>query len=367
MKFSLPREVLLSTLQSVIGAVEKRQTMPVLGFLFLHCEENRLSVTATDLEVELQATQELMAAEPGTTTLPARKFFDICKALPDEVDISVAVDGDRAIVTSGRSRFTLTTLPAADFPLLEDVPLSREIGITERELKRLIDRTAFAMANQDVRYYLNGLLLEATSEHLRTVATDGHRLSLAEFVSRLDVSSETLQVIIPRKGIMELSRLLEPADEAIRIGFGTNYLRIQLPRVRFTTKLIDGRFPDYNRVIPEDGDKIVKVDRETLRQALQRASILSNEKYRGIRLALETGNLKIQAHNPEQEEAEEELDVDYFGDTIEIGFNANYLLDALGAVEGEFVELILKDAGSSALVRAEAGAPARYVVMPMRL
>lgn len=366
MKFSLPREVLLATLQNVMGAVERKQTKPILGYVLIQCDSERLTLTATDLEIELQASVDLSDAEHGMAALPARKLFDICKALPEDAVITLSADGERANVNSGRSRFTLCTMPTDEFPVLEEVPISRESSIPERELKRLIERTSFAMANQDVRYYLNGLMIEATPEHMRAVATDGHRLSLAEFAGSPGID-EACQVILPRKGVMELMRLLEPADQTIRIGFGNSHLRIQLPGVRFTSKLIDGRFPDYGRVIPVDGDKIVTVRRELLRQALGRAAILSNEKYRGVRLVIEDGALRVQAHNPEQEEAEDIVEIEYAEGPVEIGFNANYLLDALGAVEGDLVEIVLKDAGSSAVIRAPGDASARYVVMPMRL
>ncbi|WP_018953431.1 DNA polymerase III subunit beta [Thioalkalivibrio sulfidiphilus] len=366
MRFSIQREDLLKPLQQVIGAVERRQTMPILANVLIKADSGSLSVTGTDLEVELVAEASEVNATPGEATVPARKLLDICRALPDEASLDVQAEGDRVVITSGRARFTLSSLPAGDFPALDEISSSKELTLTERELRHLILRTSFAMANQDVRYYLNGLMLEVGQNVIRTVATDGHRLALCELNTTVDTASSQ-QVIIPRKGVQELLRLLEDSDDPVRLQIGANHIRATLPRLRFTSKLIDGRFPDYDRVIPKDGDQVMKVEREALRKALARASILSNEKYRGIRLVLGDGLLRIQAHNPEQEEAEDEIEAQYSGTAMEIGFNVTYLLDVLNTVEGDVIEATFKDANSSVLMRDPGATDALYVVMPMRL
>jgi DNA polymerase-3 subunit beta len=365
MKFSADREAILTPLQAVIGVVERRQTMPILANVLVTSRDDQLSFTATDLEVELVARTKVNLQQAGEITLPGRKLLDIVRALPEKATVTVAIEGERALVRSGKSRFTLTTLPAADFPTVEDIRAQQTLRVDQQMLRRLLDKTHFSMAQQDVRYYLNGMLLEIVGNVLRTVATDGHRLAFCE--TTLEAPAATSQqVIIPRKGVLELQRLLG-GDGAVEIAVGTNHVRAEIGDIRFTSKLIDGRFPEYGRVIPADPPKHIKADRETLRAALQRAAILSNEKYRGIRLALKANTLVLQSHNPEQEEAEEELEVDYSGDEVEIGFNVNYLLDALAAVDGTEVAIGLTDANNSCLLTAPDVTTAKYVVMPMRL
>jgi DNA polymerase-3 subunit beta len=366
MKFTIDRESLLKPLQQVIGVVERRQTLPVLGNLLLVADPEGLQVTATDLEVEIQSSVKLDVKTSGEITLPARKLIDICKALPEAASIELSIKDHKAQIRSGRSRFTLVTLPAADFPTVDKIQGDCEFSIPRNKLKELIDRTQFSMAQQDVRYYLNGLMLEIGNGRLRAVATDGHRLALCDMDVEIDASTAR-QVIVPRKGIQELQRLLEDSDEPVRVEIGTNHLRVRGEDVCFTSKLVDGRFPDYDRVLPKGGDKRVGANRELFRQALLRTSILSNEKYRGIRLNLETNNIRIQAHNPEQEQADEEFEVTYQGPALEIGFNVTYLLDVLGTVRSEDVELTLSDSNSSCLIRQPGSEQYRYVVMPMRL
>ncbi len=366
MKFEITKEELLRPLQQVSGVVERRQTLPILSNILVVTDAESIAFTATDLEVELHATLVHPVATPGTTTLPARKLMDICRNLPDAAKIMLTVDGERATLRSGRSRFTLATLPAEDFPKVDEVASTQSVALPQATLRQLIDATHFAMAQQDVRYYLNGLMLELAGSRLRAVATDGHRLSLADIEAELQVE-EPVQVIVPRKGISELLRLLNESDELAQIELGSNHVRVTLPGITFTSKLIDGRFPDYERVIPADDGKPITTDCGVLRQALLRTSILSNEKYRGIRFQLEAGNLRILAHNPEQEEAEEEIEVDYTGDPLEIGFNANYIIDALSAIRTERVVLNITDSSSSCLMTPDGSEACRYVVMPMRL
>ncbi len=364
MKFSAERENLLAALQSVIGVVERRQTMPILANLLLSAKQGKLLVTATDLEVELVAQAEIKSMSDGDITVPGRKFLDICRSLPDQTTITVTQEGERATIKAGRSRFVLSTLPASDFPVIDELSSDGGLTLSQADLKRLIDKTHFSMAQQDVRYYLNGMLLENDGKMLRTVATDGHRLALCEM--ELPSKSKGQQVIVPRKGVLELQRLLGSEGD-VSLHIGTNHVRAQIAGVRFTSKLIDGRFPEYSRVIPANPSRNVLADREQLRASLQRTAILSNEKYRGIRLALKKNSLTLQAHNPEQEEAEEQVEVNYSGDELEVGFNVNYLLDALGAIDGAEVEFGVTDGNSSCLLKSPGSTSARYVVMPMRL
>jgi len=302
MQFTIQREALLKPLQLVAGVVERRQTLPVLSNVLLVVDGNTLAMTGTDLEVELIGRINLdEAAEAGEITVPARKLMDICKSLPDDATLTFKVEENKAIIKAGRSRFTLATLPANDFPNVEDGPGAMSFSINQAKLRRLIERTSFAMAQQDVRYYLNGLLLEINKGQLRAVATDGHRMAMCTVDADIDYQ-ERYQLIVPRKGILELSRLLGEADNSVNIVLGTHHIRATTGDFTFTSKLVDGKFPDYERVLPRGGDKIVLADRQTLRDAFARTSILSNEKYRGIRLMLQAGQLKIQANNPEQEE-----------------------------------------------------------------
>src|SRR5579862_83377 len=365
MKVSATREHLLEALQSVIGVVERRQTMPILSNVLLSARESRLRVTGTDLEVELVAAAEVSVQQPGDITVPGRKLLDIFRSLPEKTSVTLSTEGERVSVRAGRSRFTLSSLPAAEFPLVEEINAQQTLVVAQGEFRRLIDKTHFSMAQQDVRYYLNGLLLESDGKMLRAVATDGHRLALCEM--ELSGKARTPhQVIVPRKGVLELQRILG-TEGTIELAIGTNHVRAQIGEIRFTSKLIDGRFPEYGRVIPASPAKKVEADREILRAALQRTAILSNEKYRGIRLTARPDLLVIQAHNPEQEEAEDQVEVAYNGDEVEIGFNVNYLLDALAAIESEKVEIGLTDSNSSCLIHAPGTAHTRYVVMPMRL
>lgn len=366
MRFSLSRETFLKPLQQVVGVVERRQTLPVLSNLLVQVSGEQLSLTGTDLEVEMVARCAVEDAQAGETTLPARKLFEIIRALPDGSRVTVAVSGEKATVAAGRSRFTLATLPAQDFPSVDSLELVDRVQLSEPLLKDLIERSAFAMAQQDVRYYLNGLLLDLRESSFRCVATDGHRLALCE-AALPSAGSSKRQLIVPRKGVLELQRLLENGERLVELELARNHVRLRRDDVSFTSKLIDGRFPEYEAVIPIGADKVVEVDREQLRAALQRAAILSNEKFRGVKLEVAPGVLRLVAHNPEQEEAFEEVEADTRVDGLAIGFNVTYLLDALSALREERVQLNLRDANSSVLVREASGERSRHVVMPLRL
>jgi DNA polymerase-3 subunit beta len=366
MRFSTQRETLLKPMQQVVGVVERRQTLPVLANLLVRVADGRLSLTGTDLEVEMCASTSVDMQEAGDTTVPARKWFDLVRALPDGVAVEMQMKGDRVVMHAGRSRYTLATLPADEFPDNDKIEIVDKVSLPESTLRRLMERTAFAMANQDVRYYLNGLLLDLRGSELRCVATDGHRMAMAQATLEKP-TGHARQLIIPRKGVMELMGLLGSADDPVEIEFSSNHLRVSRTDVVFTSKLIDGRFPDYEAVVPLGADKLVQVDRDGLRNALQRAAILSNEKYRGVRLEVSPGCLRVIAHNPEQEEAFEEIEADTKVDDIAIGFNVGYLLEALGALDEASVRLQLRDAQSSCLLRGVSSDDAQHVVMPLRL
>lgn len=367
MKFTVSREALLKPLQLVAGVVERRQTLPVLSNVLIQLRGDQLSLTGTDLEVEIIGRLSLgEASVDGEITVPARKLVDICRSLPDGSVIEFSEDEGRILVKSGRSRFTLSTLPAADFPNVEDSPGNLRFSCAQHEIKRLIERTAFAMAQQDVRYYLNGMLWEVRQDQLRVVATDGHRMAMCTRTFAIN-TTEVIQAILPRKGVLELSRLLDDSNAQVEIVLSGNHIRVTSSDYTFTSKLVDGKFPEYERVLPRGGNKVIIGSRLELKQAFARTAILSNEKYRGVRLLLSIGALTIVANNPEQEEAEEQVTVDYTGDSLEVGFNVSYLQDVTNVISDDNIKITLSDANSSALLEEPENGDSLYVVMPMRL
>ncbi len=369
MIFTIEKEALLAPLLTVRGVIEQRHTLPVLANILVTARNGELTFTATDSELELQARVPVVGAVDGEVTVPARKLTDICQALPPHarVDFEVA-DGDRALIRSGRSRFALTTLPAGDFPTTEEIADESAFVIAQSELKRMIDLTQFAMARQDVRYYLNGLLLEVAPQGLKAVATDGHRLAVAHFESETGVA-EPKSLIIPRKGVLELGRLLSSEDAELNVRAGSNALQLAVGDVRFTSKLIDGKFPDYGRVIPDEEacDKRLSIERDSLRQCLIRVSVLSSDKHRTVRLTLDSGTLTVAANNPEQETAVDEIEIEYAGESIDIGFNVSYLIEALTTLPSETADIFLTDSSSSCLIQPHDRSSCQFVVMPMRL
>ena len=366
MKFSIERSHLIKPLQQVSGALGGRPTLPILGNLLLKVEENTLSMTATDLEVELISRVTLEGDfEAGSITVPSRKFLDICRGLPDDAVITFVLEGDRVQVRSGRSRFSLATLPANDFPNIEDWQSEVEVSLTQAELRGLIEKTQFSMANQDVRYYLNGMLFEIDGTTLRSVSTDGHRMAVS--LVQLGVEFANKQIIVPRKGVQELVKLLDAPEQPVVLQIGSSNVRAEVNNFVFTSKLVDGRFPDYRRVMPQSTSKTLETNCDELRQAFSRAAILSNEKFRGVRVNLADNEMRITANNPEQEEAEEMLDVSFEGDAIEIGFNVSYVLDVLNTLRCEKVRISMSDANASALIENADDDSALYVVMPIRL
>ena len=367
MLFTITREQLLKPLQQVCGVLSSRPTLPVIANLLLEVEGDRLLMTGTDLEVELTTEARLAQAVDFSEkfTIPAKKFLDISRSLPEDSLISMSFEEDKAILKAGRSKFSLATLPASDYPNLMDWTPEVDFSIEQSTLARLIDSTQFSMANQDARYFLNGMKFETEGNLLRKVATDGHRLAVCTMALSQELTSHS--VIVPRKAVLELSRLVSANDEIIRLEIGSNNIRVSMNGIVFTSKLIDGRFPDYRRVLPRNADRILEANTETLKRALMRAAILSNEKFRGVRLALENNLLKITAKNPEQEEAEEIVDVAYQSPAMEVGFNVSYVLDVLNTLKCERVRFSLVDASSSCLIEDCDNNSAEYVIMPMRL
>ena len=366
MKIKISREIILPALQAANNVVERRQTLPILSNLLFQVEGKQLRLTATDMEVELNCEIECTPDTDGAIALPARKLFDICRALPNDAELVVDGSGSKTKVSSGRSRFSLASMKADEFPSVGAFEADVKLELDVEVLNDLIESTHFAMAHQDVRYYLNGLLLELDNDRIRAVATDGHRLALCEKSVELAMD-EARQVIVPRKGVLEIARMISNAEGSVSLTFGGNHLRVDCDHQSLTSKLVDGRFPDYERVIPRESDHAIIAEREALRAGLSRASILSNEKFRGIRLIMKKNLLTAVAHNPEQEEAEEEIEVEYDGPDLEVGFNVSYLLDVLGVMRSDQVRVDVVDANSSCLMRMPGDDSARYVVMPMRL
>lgn len=366
MHITLQREDILKPLNYVAGVVEKRQTLPILSFILLRQENDEVTLTGTDLEVEILAKVKTKHGETGELTLPARKLLDICRALPEGAAIDIRKDGEKASIKSGKSRFSLLTLPAADFPSIQATQWDQHINLPQGSLRSLLQQTHFCMAQQDTRYFLNGLLMEFGNKRIRVVGTDGHRMAVCESPFEGNIK-ETTQIIVPRKGVHEFMRLLEDSPGTIELRFNANHIRAVADNFVFTSKLIDGKYPDYSKVIPSTQSKSVRIEREALRESLNRAAILSNEKYRGVRLTLANKGLKISAHNPEQEEAQEEIQADYDGDTMEIGFNVGYMLEAIGALHSQQIVLGLTDANSSCTIGSPDTKMPLYVIMPMRL
>ena len=361
--------MLLAPLQSVSGIVEKRHTLPILSNVLLEKKADLLTLLATDIEIQITtATSGAAGDGDGAVTVGARKLQDILRSLPDSADVSLSLDDKRLQVRAGKSRFTLQTLPAEDFPrmALTDGDL-KKFTVTQKQFRQLLAQTQFSMASQDVRYYLNGLLLLIDGNELRAVATDGHRLAYASMPLEGEAESSRQELILPRKTVLELSRLLADSDDPLLIELSSNQIRFKFGHINLVSKLIDGKFPDYERVIPATLKNVVALNRAALLQSMVRAAILTNEKFRGVRLVLSAGSMKIMAANAEQEEAQEEIEVDYSGDAIDVGFNVGYLLDVLNNTSVETVEWGFNDANSSALLSIPGNERFKYVVMPMRI
>lgn len=365
--FSIQRDPLLSSLLLISGAVEKKQTLPILGNVLLVVKDNQLTLSATDTELSLSAVIPLSeSGTSGEVTVPAKKLIDICRSLNDGTLLTFTQKDDKVMLKAGRSRFSLTTLPAQDFPVLIDESKELEFQVETQPLIQLLQATYFAMAQQDVRYYLNGLLLELLGHQINAVSTDGHRLAVGQLT--IDNNLPEHKLILPRKGVLELLKLLSDIeDDNVLISVNQNHFYLQTHTYDFSSKLIEGRFPNYRRVIPEDNDKAVVLDRDEFKRCLVRASILANEKYRAVQLSVSPKTLTIHANNQEQEEAVEELEADTEGDKITIGMNANYLLDVLNNVPAGDIKMALSTPTDSILITSPLLPIARYVIMPLKI
>lgn len=366
MVITVNREQLLPALSTIGGIVEKKQTLPILGNFLVQITDGKMLLTATDLEIEIRTVSDINEGEDlEPFTLPARKFVDICKALSEDVEIKLTIDNDKVLIQARQARFNIATLPAQDYPSLEMIPAQDSFSIESKVLKHLLSSTAFSMANQDGRHYLNGTLLDLANNQLNCVATNGHRLALCKY--ELESEHEEQQILLPRKIVYELIRLLEDSEDNVEVEFGVNFCRFKLGETLITTKLIDGKFPDYQRVIPRNLDKTAIINREQFRHALFRASLLSNEKYKGVKLSFSTDKLLLESNNNDQENAEEELEIDYKSDEISIGFNSDYLLNVITTLSCREVAIDLIDCLSSIVIRNPDDDNALYVIMPMRL
>ena len=361
------QDKVLAVLQSVAGIVERRHTLPILANVLIRKTGNALQLTTSDLEIQIRTTAEL-GGDTGdfTTTVGARKLIDILRTLPADQTVSLESQQSKLVLKGGKSKFTLQTLPAEDFPLVQESPSFGPVfSVPQKTLKSLLGQVSFAMAVHDIRYYLNGILFVAEGKKLSLVATDGHRLAFAS--ADLDVEVPKQEVILPRKTVLELQRLLSDKDGAIEMQFAANQAKFSFEGMEFVTKLVEGKFPDYNRVIPRNHQNIIILGRTALLAALQRAAIMTSEKFKGVRLNVEPGALRVASNNADQEEAVDELDIEYNGDAIEIGFNVTYLIDALTNMSQDMVRVELADGNSSALVTIPDNEHFKYVVMPMRI
>ena len=361
------QDQVLSVLQSVAGIVERRHTLPVLANVLIRKTGDSVQLTTSDLEIQIRTTAELGGDNGNfTSTVGARKLIDILRTMPADQTVSLESTQNKLVLKGGKSRFTLQTLPAEDFPLVQEAPsFGPTFSVPQKTLKDLMSQVSFAMAVHDIRYYLNGILFVAEGKQLSLVATDGHRLAYAS--ATLDVEVPRQEVILPRKTVLELQRLLSDAEGAIEMRFASNQAKFSFDGMEFVTKLVEGKFPDYNRVIPKNHRNHITLGRAPLLACLQRTAILTSEKFKGVRFTLTPGSLKVQTTNAEQEEAVEELDVDYAGDPLDIGFNVTYLLDVLGNLKTELVRAEFGDANSSALISVPGDDGFKYVVMPMRI
>ena len=366
MNIQINREVLIKPLSSVVGIVEKRQALPILSNLLLIGKDNKLTFTATDLEMQTSLNIETKIETDFEITISARKLFNITRALPENSILDFQINESRVNVKAGKSKFNLQTLPSKDYPLLKKNDYEAvTINLSQKQLKGLLKQVDFAMAQQDIRYYLNGLLFEIQGQKLNIVGTDGHRLSFTS--SKLKESFDKKEVIIPRKTIMELIKLLEDVDDDVEVQILNQQVTFKFGDIFIITKVIDGKFPDYNRVIPVGYENGFLIDRQMLLNAMQRASILSNEKYRGIRLVLSENNMQLITTNSEQEEAQEDIEIDYKKEAIDIGFNVTYLIDVLNNIQFDQLSFAFKDSNSSCLVTIPNNEDYKYVVMPMRI
>lgn len=366
MNFIINREQLLSPLQQIVSVIEKRQTMPILSNVLLVVSENTLVLTGTDLEIQLIAKIHLEDSEAGEITVSARKFLDIVRLLPNEADIKIELKDDKVKVSSGRSRFSLTTLAADNYPEFSEAELDNQFLINSGQLKKALDKTVFCMANQDIRYYLNGLLLHISNSKLKLVASDGHRLSIYEDNIGTATGYEA-RIILPRKGVLELSRLLDDDEAELNIQFSNSNIRIFIKELTFSAKLVDSKYPDFSKVFDQTFFNQIHIQRQLLKDALTRVAILANEKFKGITFDISDGLLRLNSHNPEHDEANEELIIEYQGEPLSIAFNSQYLLDAVSNLDSELAVLTIASNASSCFIEEPEQQLYKFIVMPMRL
>ena len=367
MKFIINRENLLTPLQQIVGVIEKRQTMPVLANVLLSVKDGFLVLTGTDLEIQLISKVAIAEGTPGSITVPARKLLDICRFLPFKADIQLDSDQDKIKVISNRSRFSLSCLPSNHYPAFSETELDKRFTINAGKLKRAFEKTIFCMANQDVRYYLNGLLLDITNKKIKLVASDGHRLSMYEDVLDEPTGYEA-RIILPRKGVLELYRLLDDTEKELTVMFSSNNIKILSGDLVFSAKLVDAKYPDFSKVFQQTLNEPISVPKQELKESLTRVAILANEKFKGITFDIVSGSMKISTHNPEHDEAEEEISIEYKGtEDLSIAFNAQYLLDAVSNIDSDSVELTIASNLSSCFVNEPKECEYKFIVMPMRI
>jgi len=367
MKFIINRELLLTPLQQIVSVIEKRQTMPILANVLFKLDNNLLTLTGTDLEVQIVVKIAFDNDQQGSITIPARKLLDICKSLPSAVDIKFELVNDKLKVQSGRSRFSLSTLDAHDYPNFEMTAMDCQFTIKTAQLKTALDKTAFCMANQDIRYYLNGIMLGIFNRQLKLVGSDGHRLSIYEGEIDTETGMES-RIIIPRKGVLELARLLDnDPEQEIQVEFSKNNIRVVIENLIFSAKLVDSKYPDFSKVFEQGFNSPIHVQKQVLKDALTRVSILSNEKFRGVEFVIEGNNLQISTNNPEHEEADEEIAIEYQGEALSIAFNSQYILDAVSNLDSEIAVLTIAENSSSCFIEEASEQNYKFIVMPMRL
>ncbi|MGZ8191505.1 MAG: DNA polymerase III subunit beta [Methylococcaceae bacterium] len=366
MKFIINREELLTPLQQIVSVIEKRQTMPILSNVLIVVEEGSMCLTGTDLEIQIIAKINIATASPGSITVPARKFLDICRLLPSGAEIKFEQHDDKVKILSNRSRFSLSCLPAENYPEFAESQLENHFFINAGKFKKALDKTLFCMANQDVRYYLNGLLLNISNSKLKLVASDGHRLSIYEDLLDQATGYEA-RIILPRKGVLELSRLLDDPDSELKIEFSNNNIRIFIKDLVFSAKLVDSKYPDFGKVFQQEFFNQIHIQKQILKDALTRVAILSNEKFKGVTFDITPESLRMSTHNPEHDEAEEELIIEYSGEPLSIAFNAQYLLDAISNLDSELAVLTIASNISSCFIDEPNDCAYKFIVMPMRL
>jgi DNA polymerase III subunit beta len=366
MKFNINREEILTPLQQIVSVIEKRQTMPILSNVLIVINDDQLILTGTDLEIQIIAKININLATPGSITVPARKFLDICRLLPNGAEMKVEQQDDKVKILSNRSRFSLSCLPADNYPEFSESELENQFFINAGKFKKALDKTLFCMANQDVRYYLNGLLLNISNSKLKLVASDGHRLSIYEDYLDQGTGYEA-RIIFPRKGVLELSRLLDDPEVELKVEFSANNIRIFIKNLIFSAKLVDSKYPDFGKVFQQEFFNPIHIQKQILKDALTRVAILSNEKFKGVTLDITPDSLRISTHNPEHDEAEEELVIEYMGEPLSIAFNAQYLLDAVSNLDSELAVLTIASNASSCFIDEPDDCVYKFIVMPMRL